>query len=30
MIPVIIVAFAGISGIEGLFFAKKSAEKKGF
>lgn len=30
MVPVIIVAIAGISGIEGLFFAKKSAEMKGF
>ncbi|MBC8486849.1 MAG: hypothetical protein H8D45_12515 [Bacteroidetes bacterium] len=30
MIPVIIVAIAGISGLEGLFFAKKSAEIKGF
>jgi len=30
MIPVIIVAIAGISGIEGLFFAKRSAEIKGF
>lgn len=30
MIPAIIVAIAGISGIEGLFFAKKSAEIKGF
>ncbi len=30
MIPVIIVAIAGLSGIEGLFFAKKSAEIKGF
>jgi len=30
MIPVIIVAISGISGIEGLFFAKKSAEIKGF
>ncbi len=30
MIPVIIAAIAGLSGIEGLFFAKKSAEIKGF
>lgn len=30
MTPVIIVAIAGLSGIEGLFFAKKSAEIKGF
>jgi hypothetical protein len=30
MIPVIIVAVAGLSGLEGLFFAKKSAELKGF
>ncbi|MBI9038717.1 MAG: hypothetical protein JEY97_11340 [Bacteroidales bacterium] len=30
MIPVIIVAIAGISGLEGLFLAKKSAEAKGF
>ncbi|MEI7982157.1 MAG: DUF6790 family protein [Bacteroidota bacterium] len=30
MIPVIIVAVAGISGMEGLFFAKQSAEVKGF
>ena len=30
MIPVIIVAVAGISGLEGVFFAKKSAELKGF
>jgi hypothetical protein len=30
MIPVIITAIAGISGIEGLFFGKKSAENKGF
>jgi hypothetical protein len=30
MIPVIIVAIAGISGMEGLLFAKKSAEMKGF
>ena len=30
MIPVIIVAIAGISGLEGIFFAKKSAELKGF
>lgn len=30
MIPIIIVAIAGISGFEGIFFAKKSAELKGF
>ncbi|MEI6888194.1 MAG: DUF6790 family protein [Bacteroidales bacterium] len=30
MIPVIIVAIAGISGFEGIFFAKQSAEMKGF
>ncbi len=30
MIPVIIAAIAGISGLEGLFFGKKSAENKGF
>jgi hypothetical protein len=30
MIPVIIVAVAGISGLEGLLFANKSAEAKGF
>ena len=30
MIPVIIGAISGISGIEGLIFAKKSAEIKGF
>ena len=30
MTPVIIVAIAGISGIEGLFFSKRSAELKGF
>ena len=30
MIPVIICAIAGISGIEGIFFAKQSAELKGF
>lgn len=30
MIPVIIFAIAGISGIEGLLFAKRSAEIKGF
>ncbi|MBU1354957.1 MAG: hypothetical protein KJ620_00105 [Candidatus Edwardsbacteria bacterium] len=30
MIPIIIVAVAGISGLEGIFFAKKSAELKGF
>jgi len=30
MIPVIIATISGISGIEGLFFARKSAEIKGF
>ena len=30
MIPVIISTIAGISGLEGLLFAKKSAEIKGF
>ncbi|NOR87255.1 MAG: hypothetical protein GQ527_06570 [Bacteroidales bacterium] len=30
MIPVIIVAIAGLSGIEGLFFGKESAALKGF
>jgi len=30
MIPVVITAIAGISGIEGLFFGKKSAKAKGF
>jgi len=30
MIPVIITAIAGISGIEGLFFGKETAEIKGF
>jgi len=30
MIPIIIVGIAGISGLEGIFFAKKSAELKGF
>lgn len=30
MIPIIIVIIAGISGLEGIFFAKKSAELKGF
>ncbi|OFY44611.1 MAG: hypothetical protein A2X18_03285 [Bacteroidetes bacterium GWF2_40_14] len=30
MIPVIIATIAGISGFEGLLFAKKSAEIKGF
>ncbi|MFK5856397.1 MAG: hypothetical protein QM503_09725 [Bacteroidota bacterium] len=30
MIPTVIVGMAGISGLEGLFFAKKSAELKGF
>ncbi len=30
MIPIIIVALAGTSGIEGIFFAKRSAKLKGF
>ena len=30
MIPTIIIGMAGISGLEGLFFAKQSAELKGF
>lgn len=30
MIPLIIAAIAGISGLEGLFYAEKSAEIKGF
>ncbi len=30
MIPIIIIAIAGLSGIEGLFFGKYSAELKGF
>lgn len=30
MIPLIIVAIAGLSGIEGLFFGKSAAEAKGF
>ncbi|NCC61974.1 MAG: hypothetical protein EOM12_13785 [Verrucomicrobiae bacterium] len=30
MIPVIIIAMAGTSGLEGLFFARKAAELKGF
>jgi len=30
MIPTIIVGIAGLSGLEGLLFAKKSAELKGF
>lgn len=30
MIPLIITAIAGLSGIEGIFFAKKSAALKGF
>ncbi len=30
MIPVIIVAIAGISGVEGIFFGKESAKLKGF
>ncbi|MDY0102249.1 MAG: hypothetical protein RBS07_04875 [Lentimicrobium sp.] len=30
MIPIVIVAIAGISGIEGLFFGKKAAQAKGY
>jgi hypothetical protein len=30
MIPVIITAIAGISGLEGIFFGKESAELKGY
>jgi len=30
MIPVIIMAIAGLSGIEGLFFGRQAAEAKGF
>ena len=30
MIPLIILAISGLSGIEGLFFARESAEAKGF
>ncbi|MBI5404219.1 MAG: hypothetical protein HY959_12540 [Ignavibacteriae bacterium] len=30
MIPIIIAAVAGLSGIEGLFFAKQAAEAKGY
>jgi hypothetical protein len=30
MIPTIIVAIAGISGLENIYFAKKSAELKSF
>jgi len=30
MIPLIIAAVAGLSGIEGLFFARQSAEAKGY
>lgn len=30
MIPVVIASIAGLSGLEGLFFGKKSAENKGF
>jgi len=30
MTPIIIVAIAGISGLEGIFFGRKSAELKGF
>lgn len=30
MIPIVILAIAGISGFEGIFFADKSAKEKGF
>jgi hypothetical protein len=30
MVPIIIVAVAGLSGFEGLFFSKSTAEAKGF
>lgn len=30
MIPIIIVSIAGLSGMEGIFFAKESAKLKGF
>jgi hypothetical protein len=30
MIPIIVIAIAGLSGLEGIFFRKKSAELKGF
>lgn len=30
MIPIVIAAIAGLSGIEGLFFGKQSAEAKGY
>ncbi len=30
MIPLIITTIAGISGLEGIFFGKKSAKLKGF
>jgi len=30
MIPLVIIAIAGISGLEGLLFGKKAAEAKGF
>ena len=30
MTPLIIIAIAGISGLEGVFFARESAELKGF
>jgi hypothetical protein len=30
MIPVIIISMAGLSGLEGIFFARKTAELKGF
>jgi len=30
MIPVIIIAIAGLSGLEGIFFSRESAQLKGF
>lgn len=30
MVPLLIAAIAGLSGLEGLFFAKEAAESKGF
>ena len=30
MVPLIIVAIAGLSGLEGIFFGKESAKNKGF
>jgi len=30
MVPLLIIAIAGISGLEGLFFAREAAESKGF